>query len=768
MKKLLYAVALATCAVFGANAATFRVAGTGGTHESIQDAIDAASDGDTILVGQGTYEAINTQGKKITIRSECGAEKTKIVARTGWGVDEYGEVTAAMLISEETFGQVGDSEDPDYEEEHTTYKYDVVNEWKTWTPADLPCSTLEGFTIEVESVGRADQVGIVGGRIKNCRLVCADGVQRFNLVQLAVIENSLIEAGYLGMWMEDGVEESPVELLSDCILRNCTVYTGSELSGQMENTIVYGRGDKVRLDEGEKNEGKGTLANWTLANCVFYGVNYNAKRTGVTIADPLFVDAANGDFRLQAGSPCIDKGGTTYGDFDLDGNPRVCNGKVDVGCYEYQTFDPVAWPSWVIGTWAGQNEGFYEMTLNPSGVYERWVDCEEGLGCSTNAWKGMKITDQADCHFVMTCWYWNPEHDKCNVEMILRKEGCSHYDKSSYSETSDTFDSGIRSEWMELTKLEMNTAPAEGWPEWVIGTWSGEILNYVPDKRETFTGTYTLTVSATGTNEKYVFDNGGVINHNDDLKGWVVTDKADCHVVGTCWCWNDEKDDWFDAEYVFRNTACSHYAQSSFSSIMHAGDSSGKDTCEVANLKKDGGDPTPSVPYVAGDNGATITGDASSGWTVTPSESATEVVVTIPDGVDAAKVTVVVSPETKRVTPNGAAVKVMRGEADITDYLDIPAADASGVIDLNAAMVKEEIANAVLSVEEGAEINLSAENPTLTTADTMPGLKYQLYEGATLSDLKAGDSTVGDGSPWTPTITEKGGSSGFYTVQVTK
>ena len=183
---------------------------------------------------------------------------------------------------------------------------------------------------------------------------------------------------------------------------------------------------------------------------------------------------------------------------------------------------------------------------------------------------------------------------------------------------------------------------------------------------------------------------------------------------------------------------------------------------------KDGGDPASSVPYVAGDDGATVTGDATSGWTVTPSEDTEAVVVTIPSGVDAAKVTVVVAPETKRVTPNGAAVKVVRGDADITGYLDIPSADASGVIDLNAATVKEEIVKAVLSIEEGAEINLSAENPTLTTAETKPGLTYQLYEGATLSDLKAGDSKIGDGSPWTPKITEKGGASGFYTIQVTK
>ena len=749
MKRLLSAVALAACAVLGANATTFRVAGTGGTHTSIQDAIDAASDGDTILVGQGTYEAINTQGKKITIRSECGAEKTKIVS------DASRKITAAMLMSDEYDKKIGDS----YKEDGS-FEYDVLTEWEKWTAADIPGSTLEGFTIELD--GPENSVGIRGGRIKNCRLLCdkdydTSGIA-FVLMRVGVAENCLIVAGYYG---------KNNEFMSDSILRNCTVYTGSVICDLgMENTILYARNESVYRRDAEYRA--------PLSNCVFFGGSGGTgERAGVTIADPLFVDAANGDFRLQAGSPCIDKGGTAYGDFDLDGNPRVCNGKIDIGCYEYQTFDPVEWPSWVIGTWAGQNEGFYEMTLNPSGVYERWVDCEEGPGCSTNAWKGMKITDQADCHFVMTCWYWNPEHDKCNVEMILRKEGCSHYDKSSYSETSDTFEFGIRSSWMELTKLEMNTAPAEGWPEWVIGTWSGEILNYVPDKRETFSGTYTLTVSATGTTEKYVFEDGDVINHNDDLKGWVVTDKADCHVVGTCWCWNDEKDDWFDAEYVFRNTACSHYAKSSGSSIMHTGDSAGKDTCEVANLKKDGGDPTPSVPYVAGDDGATVKGDAVNGYVITPSKDKDTVVVTIPDGVDAAKVTVKVSPETKRVTPNGAAVRVMRGTADITDYLKIPAADASGAIDLNAAMVKEDYVKEPLDAAKGAVIDFASPGaPSFTTAPTREGLVYRLKEGATLEAMMAADTSgatkIGDGNPWTPTLSVTGGSSGFYTVQVTK
>jgi hypothetical protein len=81
----------------------------------------------------------------------------------------------------------------------------------------------------------------------------------------------------------------------------------------------------------------------TLANNDAFGntdntLNLPGTQSGNISADPMFVDPTNGDYRLKAGSPCIDAGSDAYvnsGDRDLAGAPRVYGAHVDIGAYEY-------------------------------------------------------------------------------------------------------------------------------------------------------------------------------------------------------------------------------------------------------------------------------------------------------------------------------------------------------------------------------------------------------------------------------------------------
>ena len=127
-------------------------------------------------------------------------------------------------------------------------------------------------------------------------------------------------------------------------------------------------------------------------------------------------------------------------------------------------------------------------------------------------------------------------------------------------------------------------------------------------------------------------------------------------------------------------------------------------------------------PTIDNDPDATVTGDPESGFVIKPSEGKTAVDVTIPQGVDAAKVTVEVSPKVASVKPNGAKVKVVVGANDITEFLNMPAVDGNGVVDLAKATVKEEIVKEAMDVKKGAEIKLDAANPSLTTSNTRKGL----------------------------------------------
>ncbi len=120
-------------------------------------------------------------------------------------------------------------------------------------------------------------------------------------------------------------------------LNNCTIYanhTGVS-AGSLMNCIALGNGigDVYGLE------------NCHIRNSCLGSVNTHYRDFGVRngvdgnmIGNPLFMDAANGDFRLQAASPCINAGDNalvpTNLVTDLAGRPRISGGRVDMGAHE--------------------------------------------------------------------------------------------------------------------------------------------------------------------------------------------------------------------------------------------------------------------------------------------------------------------------------------------------------------------------------------------------------------------------------------------------
>ena len=177
-----------------------------------------------------------------------------------------------------------------------------------------------------------------------------------------------------------------------------------------------------------------------------------------------------------------------------------------------------------------------------------------------------------------------------------------------------------------------------------------------------------------------------------------------------------------------------------------------------------------SQPFVPGDPAAAVTEDGACGFIVKPSEGVDEIVVSIPDGVAADKVTVEVPTMAKSVVANGAAVRVVRicgGQRyDITEYLRMPEPGGDG-LDVAQVGVRQQYADAVLDFADGAQFDAESATP-ITTARTVPGLTYVLMEGRTVESLADGDSTLGDGNAWQPRGTVRGGTSGFYRIKVKK
>ena len=117
---------------------------------------------------------------------------------------------------------------------------------------------------------------------------------------------------------------------------------------QISNSIIFGNNSGVV---------NGNNTNPAYSYCLVQDIypsgegnlngNINYPIMFVNAIEPTQAPTSEGDYRLEIGSPCIDAGNNNSNSttFDLLGNPRICNGTIDMGAYELCEFFVVTFDS---------------------------------------------------------------------------------------------------------------------------------------------------------------------------------------------------------------------------------------------------------------------------------------------------------------------------------------------------------------------------------------------------------------------------------------
>jgi hypothetical protein len=333
---------------------------------NIQDAVDAAVAGDQITVTNGTYYPVVANKSAISIRSVNGPESTIIDAsESGRCVNfsKSGSLSGFTLthgsagglgqgggaISTISRGQgvgvlancilVGNSAAYGGGAAYCTLNDCTLSGNSGTYGGGVAYCTLNNCTLSGNSAystinDEASGGGAYDCTLNNCTLIGNHAINSNPPYNRDAYGGGAYASTLNGCKLAGNAASYSGGGAVSCSFNNCTLTGNSALEGggtsdgMLNNCIVY-------FNSAAYNE---NFSFDTLNYCCTMPLPTNG--VGNVTSDPLFVDT-NGwaDLRLQSNSPCINAGNNAYAlaGADLDGNPRVVGGTVDIGAYEYQS-----------------------------------------------------------------------------------------------------------------------------------------------------------------------------------------------------------------------------------------------------------------------------------------------------------------------------------------------------------------------------------------------------------------------------------------------
>ena len=365
-------------------------------YDHIQLALDAAAANDEIMVRPGTYpEAIDFLGKPVYLHSSDGAAVT-IIDATGLDTSVVtcanGEGPGTVL---EGFTITGGSALYGGGMYNSGSSPSVANctfngNWADsgggmYNEGGMPNVTNCTFTGNTwSSAGGGMYNSGSSPIVTNCTFMgntaCWGAAGMHNDGSSPLVTNCTFNGnavgGYKGTSWEDcyGSGGGMYNSGGNPTVTNCafthnlatgTIYQGSYIGGFGGGICGIGTFTNCTFSGNWSTWGGGGISGpATVTICVLWGDTPDQIEGGATVnfsdvqggyagignidADPLFMDPNNGNFRLQAGSPCIDAGDPNFvpapGTTDLDGRKRVWDGDadgvavVDMGAYEFGSY----------------------------------------------------------------------------------------------------------------------------------------------------------------------------------------------------------------------------------------------------------------------------------------------------------------------------------------------------------------------------------------------------------------------------------------------